>query len=162
MRSKLTTTDHVDAIYVVGGATLAIGAQHAAHYATETNLGDTGNAQPEESIAFTYAITPGPPPALHVEAGASTVSPSRIKGLLSPARDPWLVARICRSRSAPPRRRRSSLDAQLVLVKRGDGGLAARRWTVGNGLRGAVERPAPWRDAAHELSAPGLPGPVAH
>jgi hypothetical protein len=55
-------------------------------------LGGTRNPQPDESIAFTWAIAPDPPPALHIETGASTVSPSRDQGLLNPSRDPWLVA----------------------------------------------------------------------
>ncbi|HMG21276.1 MAG TPA: hypothetical protein VK607_08175 [Kofleriaceae bacterium] len=89
---KLVTTEQVDAIYVIGGAELAIGAQHAAQYTTETNLGDGENPQPAESIAFSHAIVPGSPPVLHVAVGASTISPSRVKGLLDPRSDAWLTA----------------------------------------------------------------------
>ena len=88
----LDTTEHVEEVYVIGGAQLAVGAQHATAYKTETNLGPDENAQPEESIAFRYAVVPGPPPVLHVEVGASTISPKRTKGVLDPAKDPLLTA----------------------------------------------------------------------
>jgi hypothetical protein len=85
---KLTTTEKVEQLYVVGGAQLALGAQHASHYKTETNLGPDENPQPEESIEFTYSITNG---MLHVEKGAFSIEHKRVKGLLDPRRDPLLV-----------------------------------------------------------------------
>ena len=85
---ELTTTEKVDQIYVVGGAQLSIGAQHASQYKTETNLGPYENAQPEESIAFTYSIEDG---TLHIKRGASSIEHKRVKGLLAPRRDPSLL-----------------------------------------------------------------------
>jgi hypothetical protein len=85
---KLTTTEKVDQVYVVGGAQLAVGAQHASQYKTTTNLGPDENPQPEESIAFTYSIAKS---TLHVEMGASSIEKKRVKGLLDPKRDPLLV-----------------------------------------------------------------------
>jgi hypothetical protein len=90
---EVTTLEEVEAVYVVGGARLAVGAQHASAYKTETNLEPGENEQPAESIAFTYALVPGPPPVLHATMGASDVLPKteRLKGLLDPKRDPWLT-----------------------------------------------------------------------
>jgi hypothetical protein len=87
-KGKLTTTEKVDQIYVVGGVPLAVGAQHASQYKTTTNLGPDENPQPEESIAFTYSIAKV---VLHVEMGASSIENKRMKGLLDPKRDPLLV-----------------------------------------------------------------------
>jgi hypothetical protein len=91
---EVTSVEHVSVVYVVGGAQLALGAQHATAYKTETNLDPGENPQAEETIAFTYAIVPGPPLVLHVAVGSSEVLPKdkRVKGLLDPKRDPWLKA----------------------------------------------------------------------
>jgi hypothetical protein len=85
---ELTTTEKVEQVYVVGGVPLAVGAQHAIQYKTTTNLGPKENPQPEESIAFTYAIAKG---TLHVEIGASSIEKKRVKGLLDPKLDPLLA-----------------------------------------------------------------------
>jgi hypothetical protein len=91
-QGELTSIEHLELVYIVGGSELSLGAQHATAYKTETNLDPGENPQPEESISFTYAIKPGPPLVLHVEVGASTISPKRVKGLLDPKRNPWLTA----------------------------------------------------------------------
>lgn len=91
-RGELTTNEHVEAIYVIGGPRLAIGAQHATKYTTNTNLGPGEDPQPGESIAFAHAIVSGSPPVLHVSVGATEISPKRLKGLLDPKRDAWLTA----------------------------------------------------------------------
>jgi len=88
----LQTTEHVEQMYVVGGAKLAVGAQHARDYKTETNLGPDENAQPEEAVAFTTSVLPGPPPVLRAIAGEASLQPNRIKGLLDPGKDPLLKA----------------------------------------------------------------------
>ena len=88
----LQTTEHVEQVYVIGGANLSIGAQHVRDYKTETNLGPDENAQEPESVTFETSVVPGTPPVLRSAAGESSVQPKRIKGLFDPGKDPLLKA----------------------------------------------------------------------
>jgi hypothetical protein len=88
----LDTTERVEQLYVVGGANLALGAQHVRSYTTETNLGPDENAQEGESVTFDTAVVPGTPPVLRATVGESSVQSKRVKGLLDPAKDPLLKA----------------------------------------------------------------------
>ncbi|HEY4238841.1 MAG TPA: hypothetical protein VGM88_03465 [Kofleriaceae bacterium] len=85
-KGQIQTTQHVEQVYVVGGAErgLVVGATHVIGFTTETNEGPGENPQPGDSIDFQWAVVPGPPPVLHVAIGAQTIQKKRLDGLLRP------------------------------------------------------------------------------